>query len=59
VRKKVAVMGKKKKKHKNAKAEKLDPVVKTGTKHSRRSLGTYFNRWVNTIRSSYSDIYSL
>jgi hypothetical protein len=52
-------MGKKKKKHKNPKAKGLDPEVKTGTKKNRQGLGTYFNRWVNTIRSSYSDIYSL
>ena len=52
-------MGKKKKKHKNSKAQVGDPVVKSGKKSERQSFGVYFRRWVDTVKASYTDIYTL
>ncbi len=52
-------MGKKKKKHTNPKAQIVNPVAISGKKSGRQSFGVYFRRWVNTVKASYSDIYTL
>jgi len=50
---------KKKKKHTSPQAQTGNPVVISRKKFNRQTVAAYLKRWGNTVKATYSDIYTL